>query len=49
MMTPQYLSGLLNCLEADGLISRSKGWIVIPDRKRLFHRDADVLQSDAKV
>ena len=38
-ITPAYLSRLFEQLEADGLIRRHKGWLVIPDSKNLWHND----------
>lgn len=37
--TPQYLSGLFRELQGEGLIRRLNGWLVVPDRNRLWHRD----------
>jgi CRP-like cAMP-binding protein len=36
-VSPCYLSQLLSCLEQEGLIRRSKGWLMIPDPQRLWH------------
>jgi CRP-like cAMP-binding protein len=36
--TPQYLSGIFKQLEANGLIRRVGGWLIVPDRGRLWHR-----------
>jgi CRP/FNR family transcriptional regulator, cyclic AMP receptor protein len=38
-VTPTYLSRLLNELEHDGTIRRSKGWLIIPDHRRFWHRE----------
>ncbi len=37
-VSPQYLSILLNQLEQAGLIRRRKGWIIVSDPQRLWHR-----------
>jgi len=37
-ITPGYLCRLLDRLEADEIISRQNGWIVIPKHNKLWHR-----------
>jgi CRP-like cAMP-binding protein len=39
-ITPTYLCRLLNTLETEDLISRSKGWIIITKRSKLWHMTA---------
>lgn len=37
-VTPQYLSELFKRLERDGVIRRNKGWLIISDPHKLWHR-----------
>jgi len=36
-VTPQWLNQLLHELELDGVIRRSRGWLIVSDRTRLWH------------
>jgi CRP-like cAMP-binding protein len=36
-VSPPYLSQLLNSLEQEGKIQRSKGWLIIPDPQAVWH------------
>jgi CRP-like cAMP-binding protein len=36
-ITPEHLSRILRQMEREGLIRRKKGWIIVPDLKRLSH------------
>lgn len=38
-ITPAYLCRLFEQLEADGLLRRNKGWLIIPDPQKLWHSD----------
>ncbi len=37
-VTPQYVTRLLGQLEDEGLLLRRKGWLIIADPHRLWHR-----------
>ncbi|RMG50973.1 MAG: helix-turn-helix domain-containing protein [Acidobacteria bacterium] len=37
-ITPQYVTRLLGQLEDEGLLLRCKGWLIIADPHRLWHR-----------
>jgi CRP-like cAMP-binding protein len=39
VVTPTYLSRLLNELERDGTIRREKGWMIIPEPQKLWHNE----------
>lgn len=41
-VTPEYLSRILKHMEQEHIIRREKGWLIIPDIKRLFH--SEILQ-----
>jgi CRP-like cAMP-binding protein len=38
-ITPAYLCRLFEQLEADGLLRRHKGWLIIPDPQKLWHHN----------
>jgi CRP-like cAMP-binding protein len=40
-VTPEYLSRLLKRMQQDGIVSQKKGFMVIPDVKKLWHSSAD--------
>jgi CRP-like cAMP-binding protein len=36
-LTPQYLCRLIKQMENEGIIMRKKGWLILPEPKRLWH------------
>ena len=38
-LTPQHLSRLVKQMENEGLVARKKGWLILPEPKRLWHPD----------